>query len=243
MNEPTRIQLPPGFVPAGTRLSGIYEIDAPLAKGGMGEVYRGHAIETNDPVAIKLIRADMARRQLFRDGRVPDFLDDNATDSQRLQLAALVALRAGDMAEATRQAEAAEAARPRTPGTHNGQAFDDLRDVDDLLAGSFEVLTTTGKYYWIPTERVISAEFHAQPRTPDTITYAVTTTAPIQIAVVDEIAPYDAVATMMPSPLNCSTRYGISAATSTSATSTPSEGLEYLREKKCGCDISRCAFA
>jgi serine/threonine protein kinase len=59
-----------GFLPAGTRLSGIYEIDAPLAKGGMGEIYRGHAIETGDPVAIKLIRADMADNEaalaLFR---------------------------------------------------------------------------------------------------------------------------------------------------------------------------------
>ncbi len=70
MDEATRIQLPQGFVPSGTRLSGIYEIDAPLAKGGMGEVYRGHAIETGDPVAIKLIRADMADNEaalaLFR---------------------------------------------------------------------------------------------------------------------------------------------------------------------------------
>lgn len=60
----------------------------------------------------QLIRADMARRQLFRDGRVPEFLAD-PTETQRLQLAALVALRAGDLAEASRQAEAAEAVRPR----------------------------------------------------------------------------------------------------------------------------------
>src|SRR5215467_2176720 len=85
----------------------------------------------------QLIRADMARRQLFRDGRVPEFLAD-PTETQRLQLAALVALRAGDLAEATRQAEAAEAARPRVAGEHNDTAFDDLRDADDLLAGSFE---------------------------------------------------------------------------------------------------------
>lgn len=114
----------------------------------------------------QLIRADMARRQLFRDGRVPEFLEE-PTEAQRLQLAALVALRAGDQAEAARQATAAEAARPRTPGTHNGQPFDDMRDVDDLLAGSFEVLTTTGKYFWIPTERVMSAEFHPPKRPRD----------------------------------------------------------------------------
>lgn len=114
----------------------------------------------------QLIRADMARRQLFRDGRVPEFLAD-PTEAQRMQLAALVAVRGGDMAEAARQAAAAEAARPRTPGTHDGKAFDDLRDVDDLLAGSFEVLTTTGKYFWVPTEQVISAEFHKPKRLRD----------------------------------------------------------------------------
>ncbi len=114
----------------------------------------------------QLIRADIARRQLFRDGRVPEFLAD-PTETQRLQLAALVAMRAGDLAEAVRQTEAAEAARPRAPGRHGDATFDDLRDADDLLAGTFEVLTTTGKYYWIPTERVETLEFHAPKRPRD----------------------------------------------------------------------------
>jgi type VI secretion system protein ImpE len=114
----------------------------------------------------QLIRADMARRQLFRDGRVPEMLAE-PTETQRLQLAALVALRAGDLAEAKRQADAAEATRPRTPGHHGQAVFDDLRDADDLLAGSFEVLTTTGKYFWIPTERVQTLEFHAPKRPRD----------------------------------------------------------------------------
>ncbi len=100
----------------------------------------------------QLIRADMARRQLFRDGRVPEFLAD-PTETQRLQLAALVALRAGDLAEATKQADAAEAVRPTVAGHHGDVAFDDFRDADDLLAGSFEVLTTTGKYFFDSTER------------------------------------------------------------------------------------------
>jgi type VI secretion system protein ImpE len=116
----------------------------------------------------QLIRADMARRQLFRDGRVPELLSD-PTEVQRLQLAALVALRSNDAAEAAKNAAAAEEARPRTPGFHNDVAFDDFRDADDLLAGNFEVLTTTGKYFWIPTERVITAEFHPPIRPRDLI--------------------------------------------------------------------------
>ncbi|MGH8596696.1 MAG: serine/threonine-protein kinase, partial [Gammaproteobacteria bacterium] len=47
------------LLPAGTDLNGIYEIDTPIATGGMGEIYKGHEIQSGDPVAIKVIRADM----------------------------------------------------------------------------------------------------------------------------------------------------------------------------------------
>lgn len=114
----------------------------------------------------QLLRADMARRQLRRDGRVPEFLGE-PTDQQRLQLAALVALRAGDLAGAARLAGEAETARPRVTGFAGDAAIDDFRDADDLAAGSFEVLTTTGKFYWIPTERVVSIEFHPPKRARD----------------------------------------------------------------------------
>jgi serine/threonine-protein kinase len=54
----------------GTRLNGIFEIDQRLAAGGMGEIYRGHAIETGDPVAIKVLRPDLVDHEaalaLFR---------------------------------------------------------------------------------------------------------------------------------------------------------------------------------
>jgi len=116
----------------------------------------------------QLIRADMARRQLFRDGRVPELLTD-PTEVQRLQLAALVAMRENNLAEAAKNAAAAEEARPHTPGFHNDVAFDDMRDADDLLAGTFEVLTTTGKYFWIPAERGLTAEFHPPKRPRDLI--------------------------------------------------------------------------
>lgn len=114
----------------------------------------------------QLLRAETARRQLFRDGRVPEFLGE-PTATQRAGLAALVALRAGDVTGATREAAALENGRPKAAGRANASRFDDFRDVDDLLAGSFEVLTTTGKYFWIPTERVRSVAFHAPKRPRD----------------------------------------------------------------------------
>lgn len=114
----------------------------------------------------QLLRAETARRQLFRDGRVPEFLGE-PTPAQRASLAALVALRAGDFDTAAREAAAAEASRPRAGGRAGESRFDDFRDTDDLLAGTFEVLTTTGKYFWIPTERVASVIFHAPKRPRD----------------------------------------------------------------------------
>ncbi len=49
-----------GALPPGARLNANYEIDAFLKAGGMGDVYRGHEIETGDTVAIKLIRDQLA---------------------------------------------------------------------------------------------------------------------------------------------------------------------------------------
>jgi type VI secretion system protein ImpE len=114
----------------------------------------------------QLLRAEVARRQLFRDGRVPEFLGE-PTAAQRHSLAGLVALRAGDLAAAGEEAKAAEAARPAVAGSHGGAEFADLRDADDLLAASFEVLTTTGKYYWIPVERLVTVTFHPPKRPRD----------------------------------------------------------------------------
>jgi type VI secretion system protein ImpE len=112
----------------------------------------------------QLLRAETARRQLYRDGRVPEVLGELEPSGQA-SLAALVALRAGDLKEAARAAAEAEELRPRISGTANGKAFDDFRDADDLLPGYIETLTTTGKYFWIPVARIESMEFHP-PRRP-----------------------------------------------------------------------------
>jgi type VI secretion system protein ImpE len=114
----------------------------------------------------QLLRGEMARRQLFSDGRVPEFLGE-PTAAQRASLAAIVALRNGDTSEAARLAAEAEQARPHPAGTVGGTVFDDMRDADDLLACCFEVITTTGKYFWVPPERVLLLEFHAAKRPRD----------------------------------------------------------------------------
>ena len=114
----------------------------------------------------QLLRAEQARRQLLDEGRVPEFLD-GPTDAQRAALAAVVALRAGDLAAAAQRIAEAEAARPATAFMIDGRRADDLRDADDLIGGSLEVLTSTGKYLWIPFERVAELTLHAPERPRD----------------------------------------------------------------------------
>jgi len=104
--------------------------------------------------------------EITKPPRVPEFLGE-PTPVLRSILAAHVALRAGDTQEAARRAAEAEELRPHVAGLAAGAPFDDFRDADDLHAGFLEVLTTTGKYFWIPTERVASIEFHPPRRARD----------------------------------------------------------------------------
>ncbi|WP_214472642.1 serine/threonine-protein kinase [Mesorhizobium sp. dw_380] len=69
-DDKTRISPQLANTAVGTQLSGIYELDERIAFGGMGEVYRGHNIQTGDHVAIKIVLPEFARDQtilsLFR---------------------------------------------------------------------------------------------------------------------------------------------------------------------------------
>lgn len=131
------------------------------------------ALGTQDPQAAptiamfrQLVRADQWRRQLWTDGRVPELLGE-ATPAIRALLQAVVASRAGDLAAAAGLAAQAEELRPKVSGTIGGKPFDDFRDLDDLHCAFFEVLTSTGKYFWIPTERIELVEFRAPTRPRD----------------------------------------------------------------------------
>jgi type VI secretion system protein ImpE len=42
-----------------------------------------------------------------------------------------------------------------------------MRDLDDLVASAFEVVTSTGKYFLVPMERVVSLEFRKPERPRD----------------------------------------------------------------------------
>lgn len=116
----------------------------------------------------QLIRAETARQQFYTEGRVPEFLAEPGPVLS-LHLEASIHLREGDTTRATELLRQAEEQRVHVAGTCNGKAFTDFRDLDDLTAPFFEVLTSTGKYYWIPTERVVSLEFTPAKRPRDLV--------------------------------------------------------------------------
>jgi serine/threonine protein kinase len=70
MADGPHTSFPGSRISPGTRLNGIYEIDHLIGIGGMGEIYKGHAIQTGDPVAIKLMLPELAENEaalaLFR---------------------------------------------------------------------------------------------------------------------------------------------------------------------------------
>ncbi|MGA7802250.1 MAG: type VI secretion system accessory protein TagJ [Gammaproteobacteria bacterium] len=114
----------------------------------------------------QLVRAAQARDQFYSEGRIPEFLTEPGA-WVRLHLEASVLLRDGRPAEAAARIEQAESERPVLKGECNGQRFEGLRDLDDLTSGLFEVLTSTGKYFWIPMETVELVEFRAPSRPRD----------------------------------------------------------------------------
>ena len=131
------------------------------------------AISQTDPqtavgisVFRQLLRAERARQQFHAEGRLPEFLGQPSPQLQR-RLEASIRLREGQPAEAAAMLDEAEEQRPTLPGSSGGVPFDDIRDVDDLTAPLFEVLTSTGKYFWIPMERVETIEFHDPVRPRD----------------------------------------------------------------------------
>ena len=71
----------------------------------------------------------------------------------RLRLEAVNRLREGRPTEAAETLARANEATPDVHGQLNGQAFQSLRDADDLFAGVLEVMAH-GRYFWVGLEQV-----------------------------------------------------------------------------------------
>lgn len=115
-----------------------------------------------------LLRGEQARNQFYREGRVPEFLKQPSEELKK-RLQASIAMREGRHAQAAELLALAENERPRVSGKWGDVAFEDLRDLDDFTSSFLEVLTTNGKYYWVPFSDIELIEFHAPVRARDLI--------------------------------------------------------------------------
>jgi len=136
----------------------------------------------------QLIRAEEAREQFFSQGRVPEVLVEPDTQMQKY-LQASICLREGNFQEAQQILEEVEDKRQPLSGVCNGQSFSDFRDLDDRTPAVFEILTSTGKYYWVPFELVSHIEFHAPERPLDLLWRRVTLETKIEHAEGDVYIP------------------------------------------------------
>lgn len=109
----------------------------------------------------QMIRGEMTRRECWEQGRTPDLMQGQEPSPQiEANLRLLLALREGNLPEATQLAEQIETDRAVVAGSCDGREFEDLRDQDDRTSFFFEVITSNGKYFWIPFEAIESVTFH-----------------------------------------------------------------------------------
>jgi type VI secretion system protein ImpE len=126
----------------------------------------GHLDAASDwPVQVykNILHAERNRRRLFHDGLRPEFLLDPPSYVQ-LHLEAVNRLREGRGDEARRLIEQAEGERLAVGAEVNGQACDEIRDCDDVLAPFLEVIVLRD-YVWLPWEQLKEVEV-AEPERP-----------------------------------------------------------------------------
>lgn len=114
----------------------------------------------------QLIRGEITRRECWTQGRVPEFLGE-IDEVSKQALLAVVANRQGRPEEAAQIISQLDENRPPLKGRCNANAFSEFRDLDDLCLAHLEVVTSTGKYYWVPFHRIESLEFEPVSRPKD----------------------------------------------------------------------------
>ena len=109
-------------------------------------------------------RAELARRECFFQGRVPEFLGE-PSEKLKAHLQALTLYRSGDVPGAAAAIEPLiETRNLNQPIQVNGNEVDEIRDLDDLLSPVLEVHTTTGKYFWVDWNQILEMDIHPPKR-------------------------------------------------------------------------------
>lgn len=114
----------------------------------------------------QLIRAEITRREVWNEGRMPEFVGEPDWIC-RQTLEALLAYREQKLDQSLQLIEGIQEKRSELSGICDGIEFTGLRDLDDRCLAISEVLTSTGKYFWIPFSQIELIEFSPVVRPRD----------------------------------------------------------------------------
>ena len=112
----------------------------------------------------QLVRAEIIREQVFNEGRAPELVVELDQESQ-LQLELNTALRLNQPDQYASLLERSKSLQSAVNGDCDGKAFSVVQDLDDRFRGVAEILTASGKYFWLPWQNVQSVDF-AKPERP-----------------------------------------------------------------------------
>ncbi len=100
----------------------------------------------------KLLASEAARREVFKNGAPPQFLEE-PPEHLKMRLEALGHLRLGNAKQANDLLIEAEAQTPVLKGKYNDKPFELIRDADDIFGAVIEVMAK-GNYFWVPLEQI-----------------------------------------------------------------------------------------
>ncbi len=112
----------------------------------------------------QLVRAEIIREQVFNEGRVPELVIELDKETH-LQLELNTAVRLNQSDKYVELLERFEGLRASLNGSCDGKTFSVIQDLDDRFRGVAEILTASGKYFWLPWQKIQSVEF-AKPERP-----------------------------------------------------------------------------
>jgi type VI secretion system protein ImpE len=116
----------------------------------------------------QLLRAELIRREVLLEGRAPELVTGK-DDSIEVQLRLGVADRSGEQQDVPDLIERLGALSDMVSGACDGEPFRGLLDADLRLGLVAEILSATGRYFWIPWARFRSIEFARAERPLDLI--------------------------------------------------------------------------
>jgi type VI secretion system protein ImpE len=145
----------------------------------MLDIIGSQTAATQEVIAFRLLlRAEEIRHQVLFEGRAPQIVGARAASLQDV-LEALLLLRSGEPGAAAARLAAHLHSAPPVAGRHDGVAFSEFRDLDDVLATVVEVIGGDGGYRWVAVADIVRLELLPLRRPRDLIW------RPAQIAVVD----------------------------------------------------------